>query len=96
MAREATIRKKVRETLEKEGYLTWCPPKVKFQETDIFGVFDMAAVKDSELRFIQYTSSSNHAARKRKIMDFFEKHDVFIGCEIWSLRPNGTFRIEVI
>ncbi len=85
MAKEATIRKNaLKELQDKEGYICWCPPKVRYQETDIFGIFDTICVKDSNLRFIQWTSKSNISARRKKIQKFYEENDVFIGCEVWG------------
>ena len=84
MAKEATIRKNAVKILEEEGWVTWCPAKVKYQETDIFGVFDCVCVKDSTLRYIQWTSKSNIRAREKKINTFFEENSVFIPCEVWG------------
>lgn len=88
MSKEATIRKQAVKQLEKEGYITWCPAKVKYQETDVFGVFDCLALKDSDIRFIQWTSSSNVAARKKKILKFYEDNDVFLPAEVWGYRSK--------
>jgi hypothetical protein len=105
MAREATIRKKARDILEKEGYITWCPPKAKYQSTDIFGIFDCVAVKKGEgeyvasdqMRFIQWTTKSNLSARRRKILAFFDEHSLWIPCEIWAYdNDKKTFKIEQI
>jgi len=96
MAKEAVIRKHARELLESDGWITWCPPNVKYAETDIFGVFDCITVKDSELRFIQWTSISNISARKKKIMKFFNENNVFIPCEVWGHKKGKEFRIIYI
>jgi hypothetical protein len=84
MATEAKIRKEAKKELELEGYLPWCPAKVKFRETDVFGIFDCIAVKDSELRFIQWTTRNHIPDRRKKIMKFFDTYDCFIPCEIWG------------
>ena len=57
MATEAIIRKKAVKILEDEGYIVWCPAKVKYKQNDIFGIFDSVSVKDSDVRYIQWTSS---------------------------------------
>lgn len=89
---EARIRKAAYRILEKEGFHGWSAPKVRYRETDIFGIFDGLFVRDSELRFIQWTTASNMSARKRKIMSFFDEHSCFIPCEVWGMREDGTFR----
>jgi hypothetical protein len=94
--KEIVIKKAVYKQLEKEKYFGWSAPKVKYQETDIFGIFDGMFVKDSDLRFIQWTTSSNLSARKKKILKFFEEKKCWIPCEIWGMRPDGTFKIEYL
>lgn len=82
--KEAAIRAKVREELEADGYVCWVPAKVRFRETDIFGIWDMAAWKQNEIRYIQYTSKSNMNARKWKILKFYDQHGVYHPCEVWG------------
>lgn len=84
MATETLIRSKARAILEKEGFHLWCPSKVRYQETDIFGIYDGLAIKDSELRFIQWTTKHNMKAREKKIQSFFKEHNCFIPCEVWG------------
>lgn len=97
MATEATIKKKVYAQLTKEGYIGWSAPKVRYQETDIFGIFDGIFLKDSDLRFIQWTTRSNISARRKKIMHFYDTNDVFLPCEIWGWdAKKKLFKIEYI
>lgn len=93
---EAQIKKAVYAKMKKDGWHGWSAPKVKYQETDIFGIFDGIFVKDSDLRFIQWTTASNVSARKKKIEKFFAEHNCFIGCEIWAMKPDKTFKIVYI
>ncbi len=71
--KEAQIKKLVRNQLEKEKYLVWYPPVSRFapkfnycgegnSAKDIFTLFDCLALKDSEMRYIQYTSKGNTRA----------------------------------
>lgn len=103
MAKEATIRKKARAILEKEGYVTWCPAKVKYQSSDIFGIFDCVAAKrgtgehveSSDLRYIQWTTKEHKSARTKKILAFFDEHGLWIPCELWLYdNDKKTFKIE--
>lgn len=91
--REARIRANAKKALEKEGYHLWCPKKVRYQETDVFGIYDGLAVKGTEIRFIQWTSIGNIRAREKKIRKFFEERDCFIPSEVWGMREDNTFKI---
>ena len=104
---EAQIRAKVRKTLEKDGWLVWYPPRSRFapkfkyctktaSAKDIFTVFDCLALKDSDIRFIQYTSFSNRRKRERKIKDFYETWNVFLPAEVWSVKDSGQLDIIYI
>ena len=103
---EAKNKLLVRKQLEKEGYICWYPPVSRFapkfnycegeSAKDIFTLFDCIALKDSELRFIQYTSHKNRHARVKKINNFFVKWNVFIGCEVWGIRDDKSYEIICI
>jgi hypothetical protein len=93
---ESKIKKAVYQELKKQGFVGWSAPKVKYQETDIFGIFDGVFLKDSDLRFIQWTSVSNMRAREKKIMSFFNRTKTFLPCEVWGMREDGTFKILYI
>jgi hypothetical protein len=93
---EAVIKKAVYKQLKDEGFIGWSAPKVKFQETDIFGIFDGMFIKDSDLRFIQWTTDANMKAREKKILKFFEENNCFIPCEVWGMKKDKTFKIMYI
>jgi len=96
--KEALIRKKALEILESEGYTCWVPRKVKYWETDIFGVFDIVATRE-HLRFIQITTLSNISARRKKVRGFLDKLNVsFSGVsEVWGYdSKHKRFKIEVL
>jgi len=84
MAKEALIRKKAIEILTEKNYICWFPPKVKYQQTDIFGIVDLLAVRKRERKSIQLTTVSNISARRKKIVSFFKKSDVEFPVEIWA------------
>ena len=92
--KEVVIRKKAVTELEAEGWTVWVPSKVKYQETDIFGVFDAICVRGAELRFIQWTTASNMSARKTKVKRFLIKSAALIVGEVWGLKPNKEWRKE--
>lgn len=98
MAKEYEIKRRVKEILARDGWIMWSGAKAMYQSSDIFGIFDCIAVKvgtENTIRFIQYTSMSNMAARRRKIRAFFAEHNVFLTSELWGYE-GGKFKIEQI
>lgn len=93
---EAQIKSKANIILSDCGYVFWYPPKVKFYERDIFGIFDLVAVKDNVVHFIQLTTISHLSHRRRKIKEFFAKHSVKIPHSyVWAYAPmDGDFIVE--
>lgn len=92
--KEAVIRKKVIEILEKEKYVCWFPKKAKYQETDIYGVFDVIAGKGKLLRFIQFTTLPNISTRKKKVLKFLEWSHLQLTAEIWGYdKKKKEFKI---
>ncbi len=105
MAKEVLIRKKAVQILERECWVTWRPPKIKYQQADIFGIFDVICWKKNErkIKFIQLTTLSNLSARRKKIQKFFRKNKISpkiirnIGIEIWAWNSRDKiFKIEPI
>jgi len=84
MPKEAVIRKKVVEILEKEGWVVWYPPKVKFKQNDVFGIIDLLALKGKRKKNIQLTTLSNVSARRKKILNFMKEFKVELPVEIWA------------
>jgi len=84
MPKEAQIRKKVVEILEKEDWIVWYPPKVKYKQNDIFGIIDLLAIKGKKQKNIQITTISNISARRKKIINFIKKSKVELPVEIWA------------
>ena len=84
MPKEAQIRKKIVEILEKENWIVWYPSKVKYQQNDIFGIIDLLAIKGKKKKNIQITTISNISARRKKIINFIRKSKVELPVEIWA------------
>lgn len=84
MAKEATIRKKAIQILEKGGWVCWWPAKVKFKKNDIFGVFDLVCSRKNKIRFIQLTTLSNLSTRRKKIEKFLRVNRLKIPSEVWG------------
>ena len=93
--KEAVIRKKAIEILSDGGWVCWYPAKVKYHETDIFGVYDLICGSGSTIRLIQLTTLSNVSARRRKIKAFTDKHKLNLPSEIWGYnKKKRIFKIE--
>ncbi len=105
MPKEAVIRKKAIEILEKERWVVWWPAKVKFQQTDIFGIFDLICWKKSigNFKLIQLTTVSNLSARRKKISTFFKENKIGlkraegVETEIWAWGSSQkSFKVETV
>ena len=82
--KEAVIRKKAIQILEKNGWIYWFAPKVKYRQTDVFGIIDLLALKGRKKKNIQLTTLSNISSRRKKITDFLKKNKVEMTVEIWA------------
>lgn len=103
MAKEALIRKKAIEILEREKFVYWYPAKVRFQQNDIFGVFDLVCwqKKTAKIKFLQLTTLSNLSARKKKVRNFLKENrcpqKILVGVEIWGWNHKAKdFRREKV
>ena len=97
--KEAIIRKKAIEILTKENYISWYPSPVRWKkEIDIFGVFDIVAVKHLKVpRFIQITTLSNISARKHKVLKVFNDVLPLMSIEIWGYdKKKKIFKVIVL
>jgi len=81
---EGQIRKEVIKKLKKEGWLYDYKPKTRFQHTDLFNCWDIVAIKEGKIKFIQFTSLPNIRTREKKIKDFLKKNNISIYSEIWG------------
>ena len=84
MAKENLIRKKAVDILEKDGWITWVPPRIKYYQTDVFGIIDVLAWRGNKQKNIQLTTLPNVSAKRKKIINFLKKHKIEHPVEIWS------------
>ena len=89
--------------LEWEKWVIWCPTKSRFQQNDIWGVFDLIAVRSLGggtwiLKFIQFTTLHNVAARRKKVGEFLLKNDlVGFPAEVWGYdKKNKEFKKFIV
>ena len=84
MPKESEIRKKAIEILRRDKWIVWYAPKVKFQQTDVFGIIDVLALKGKQKKNIQLTTLPNVSGRRKKIISFLKKYKVELPVEIWA------------
>ena len=97
MAKEAEIRKKAIRILEAGEWVTWYPPKVKYKQTDIFGIIDVLALKGKRKKNIQLTTLPNLSAKRKKITSFLKTFKVELPVEIWAWdKKKRKFKKEKI
>lgn len=64
-----------KEILAPQCEVFWRPPHAHFAPQDIFGIFDYITLSHwGSIGFFQITTSSNKAARARKMLSFCKKH----------------------
>jgi len=84
MAKEKLIRKKAIEILRRDKWVVWFAPKVKFKQTDVFGIIDLLALRGRQRKNIQLTTLPNVSTKRKKIINFLKKNKVELPVEIWS------------
>jgi hypothetical protein len=73
MSNGRTYEKDVLNLYQQAGYRTYLPPKAKFREQDVFGLFDLLAFGHDRLEAVQVKGSRDAAG----INDWFEDARVF-------------------
>ena len=97
MPKEAVIRKKVIEILTEAKWVCWYPPKVKFQQSDVFGIIDVLALRGREKKNIQITTLPNMPTRRKKILAFLTSSNVELPVEIWGWnKKTKSFKKEKV
>ena len=84
MPKESEIRKKAIEILRSDKWIVWYAPKVKYKQTDVFGIIDVLALKGKQKKNIQLTTLPNVSGRRKKIISFLKKYKVELPVEIWA------------
>lgn len=96
---EKLIRKLCMDELTADGWTCWYPIRPQFSKTDcdIFGMYDIAAWKYNEIRFIQITTSENFDARVKKIKGILHANHLAlplpVSSEVWGLYKTGGWRV---
>lgn len=82
-------------------FALYAPPRVRYYQTDIFGVFDIIAIAPhSQLPyFIQITTVNHRSERYKKIKDWLRRFDLykFNSAWLWCYdKEKMLFRKEVV
>ena len=97
MPKEVTIRKKAIQILEDKGWIYLFATQVKYQQTDVFGIIDLLAIKGKRMKKIQLTTLTNASTRRKKIQKFLKKFKIEMLVEIWSWdKKRKKFRKEKV
>lgn len=100
--KEATLKKKAKIILGEMGYQFWFPAKVMYSQTDIFGIWDLIAWKESNFLLIQLTTMPNRSARVKKIMKYMRENHLslpspYVKGEVWAWNDKiRSFRVVSI
>lgn len=94
--KESEIRKRVIALQEEKGWYCWYPRKVKFHESDIFGIGDLICSKKGKIKLIQFTTATNMSHRRKKIHRVLDNMELGCPIEIWAMRKDESFKVEVI
>lgn len=84
--KESYIRQRAVKILESQDFIVWYPAKVMYKENDVFGIYDLIAVNNEGVRWIQLTTLSNISARKKKILDKIKLYPQLkqLQSEVWG------------
>ena len=103
--KEITIKNAIKKKLEESGYVLWFVHKralsipgktIIWRNCDIHTIWDVMALRGSEILLIQYTSATNVSARIKKIQEYYAEHNLAIPCEVWGYKGRGEWRVEKI
>lgn len=86
------IEKLAQAILEKEKFLVWRPPKVKFQSQDILGLFDLIALSGKELKLVQVHKGRKRPYKSGKIFKLKKPKKVSFELWVWE-EKNQEFKV---
>lgn len=96
-AKGARVEMLAQKKLEKLGWFVEKKVHTRWSPGDIYGQFDMIAVKGSEVKFIQIKSNqSNFYTARKSIASWKKTTGVTSICEVWLYLGKSEWRIEEI
>ena len=86
-----------RKMLEEQGYLVDKKPRTKYQSPDLFGMFDLIAIKGSECLLVQVKSNKSDFYKSRKQISLWAKSNhVCLPMYIYLKENNKQWLIQKI
>ena len=86
-----------RKLLEAQGWLVDRKNRSKWASPDLFGMFDLVAVKGGEMLLVQVKSNKSDFYKSRKeIREWRAVYGITLHCEIWLKENNKDWVTEVI
>jgi Holliday junction resolvase-like predicted endonuclease len=86
-----------RKMLEEQGYLVDKKPRTKWHSPDLFGMFDLLAIKGDECLLIQVKSNKSDFYKSRKALRAWTKsQSIQLPCYIYLKENNKPWRKEKI
>lgn len=110
MVKESSIRKKVIEELNRDGWIvttfmrsrfggtiTYTPEGELLRGDDAFTIFDGIGWRGNKKIYIQWTSKANMSTRRKKIKEFKRKYDLNGKCHLWGYdKAKRKFKKEIV
>ena len=88
---------KARKELIEEGWLVEFKPATMFGSQDLYGLFDILAIRGDKTKFIQIKSNASHFyTAKKDIRKWLKETGVMHNCEVWLAIPRKGFRKESV
>jgi len=89
--------REARKILESQGWLVDRKNRSKYASPDLFGCFDLIAIKQNQTLLVQVKSNRSDFYKARKqIAGWKQTHSVTIQCQLWLKENNKEWRIENI
>lgn len=102
---EATIKNALKKKLEAEGWVLWFVHKRAimvpggkpiWRSVDIHTIYDCIALRDKEIKLIQFTAVGHMPTRRKKILKYNKEHNLTTPAELWGYRGRGKWKIETV
>jgi len=82
--------------LRSTGWLCDRKNRTKFQSNDFYNMFDIIAIRGSEVRFIQVKSNKAHWYKARKdIQKWMKDNNIQLRCEVWLKENHKDWVVDV-
>ena len=82
--------------LRSMGWLCDRKNRTKFQSNDFYNMFDILAIRGSEVKFVQVKSNKTNWYKARKdIQTWINQNNIHLPCELWLKENRKDWVIHV-